>query len=85
MAQSASALGSGILGFGVGVKWGGPAAAYALAVILVGAVLHGWGMYVVQLKEGSAKTSQVAKLLWVSAWICLILLAGLVVYLTITK
>jgi hypothetical protein len=85
LAQSASALGAAILGFGIGVKWGSSVATFALVIVLVGAVLHGWGMYVMQLKEGSPKANQVAKLLWVSAWLCMILLVGLVVYLTITK
>jgi NADH:ubiquinone oxidoreductase subunit 6 (subunit J) len=85
LAQSASALGAGILGFGIGVIWGASVATYALIIVFVGAVLHVWGMYVMQLKEGTPKADQVAKLLWVSAWICLILLVGLVIYLTLSK
>ena len=40
-AQSVSALGAGLLGFVLGVKWGIVITDYALIVIIVGAVFHG--------------------------------------------
>ncbi|MER2999198.1 hypothetical protein [Pontibacter populi] len=80
-AQSASALGAGILGFGLGAKWGSIASDYAVVIILVGAVLHVSGMYLTQMKNTSNITNRAAKVLWYSAWVCLILLIGLLVYL----
>lgn len=50
-AQSASALGAGILGLGLGAKWGSILSAYALIIILVGAVLHVSGMYLIRIKR----------------------------------
>lgn len=82
-AQSASALGAGILGFGLGAKWGSIASDYALVIILVGAVLHVSGMYVTQMKNTSNSTDKAARVLWYSAWACLILLIGLIVYLLV--
>ena len=42
LAQSASALGAGLLGFRLGVKWGNIISSYALIVIVVGAIFHIW-------------------------------------------
>ena len=80
-AQSASALGAGILGFGLGAKWGSIASDYALVIILIGAALHVSGMYLTQMKNTSSSTNKAARVLWYSAWVCLILLIGLLVYL----
>lgn len=82
-AQSASALGAGILGFGLGAKWGSIVSDYALIIILAGAVLHVSGMYLTQMRNKSGATDNAAKVLWYSAWACLILLIGLVVYLLV--
>ncbi|MBB6609711.1 hypothetical protein H7F15_01555 [Pontibacter sp. Tf4] len=82
-AQSASALGAGILGFGLGAKWGSIASDYALVIILVGAVLHVSGMYLTQMRNTSNTTSKAAKMLWFSAWVCFVVLVGLLVYLLI--
>jgi NADH:ubiquinone oxidoreductase subunit 6 (subunit J) len=81
LAQSASALGAGILGFGLGAKWGGVLGIYSLIVIITGAVLHLYGMYVMQMKQPSERTGPVAKALWISAWICLLALIGIVIFL----
>lgn len=80
-AQSASALGAGILGLGLGAKWGSIVSTYALIIILVGAVLHVSGMYLIRMKKTSGATDKAARILWYSAWACLILLAGLFIYL----
>jgi hypothetical protein len=84
LAQSASALGAGILGFGLGIKWGEIINPYAIMVIVTGAVIHVWGMYIMQLKD-SPQANRVAKLLWLSAWTCLNLLVGLIIYFVIKK
>lgn len=81
LAQSASALGAGILGFGLGAKWGFGLGNYALIFIIAGAVFHIYGMYIMQMKIRSAKIDGVAKALWISAWLCLIALIIIIIYL----
>lgn len=81
LAQSASALGAGILGFGIGAKWGSIIGNYAFLIILVGAIFHIYGMYIMQMKNQNARTGGIAKALWISAWICLIALIVIVAYL----
>jgi hypothetical protein len=81
LAQSASALGAGILGFGLGAKWGSVIMDYAVVVIIAGAVLHVWGMYVMQMRKDNKKANTIARALWISAWICLIALIVIIIYL----
>jgi len=82
LAQSASALGAVLLGFGIGAKWGTTINSTFLIVVLVaGAFIHVAGMYVMQLKTKQADSY--AKMLWITAWICLIALIGLFIYLAI--
>ncbi|PTX13109.1 hypothetical protein C8N40_11331 [Pontibacter mucosus] len=81
-AQSASALGAGILGFGIGAKWGYIASDYAVFIILAGALLHLGGMYLTQMKN-TASSSKAVKVLWYSAWTCLVVLIGLIIYLLV--
>ena len=85
LAQSASAIGGAILGFGLGAKWGFPIQAYAIAVIIVGAIIHTWGMYLTQIKDSAMQRERTAKLLWLSAWICLAALLALVLYLVLAR
>ena len=85
LAQSASALGAGILGFGIGAKWGGIVANYSLLIIIVGAIIHVTGMYIMQIRNRSKEASNIAKVLWFSAWICLIVLVFVIIYLMVGK
>ena len=85
LAQSASALGAGILGFGIGAKWGNIISTYAIIIIVVGATFHVWGMYVMQMKNQSKNAPTIEKLLWVSAWICLIALLIIIGFLLLSK
>ena len=85
LAQSASALGAGILGIGLGAKWGHVISNYSLFVIFVGRLLHVFGMYITQLKNASPKETDIAKALWISAWVCLLALIAIVIYLLIEK
>jgi NADH:ubiquinone oxidoreductase subunit 6 (subunit J) len=85
IAQSASALGAGILGFGLGSKWGYTITAYAFIVIIVGAILHVWGMYVMQMRKDERRANAAARVVWVTAWICLIALVFIIAYLLIWK
>ena len=85
LGQSASALGAGLLGFGIGALWGVTIERTVLIVTLVvGAVIHIGGMYVTQMKS-KGKAEKIAKLLLISAWLCLISLILLFIYLSIYK
>ena len=85
LAQSASALGAGLLGFGIGAKWGaGFSHTLLLVVLAIGAVIHVAGMYAMQMKERS-KAGRIAKILWITAWLCLLILVGLLIYIIIGK
>jgi len=85
LAQSASALGAGILGFGLGALLGNVIADYVYVVIGAGAILHVWGMYVMQMRKDNERPTIIAKALWISAWICLIALIAIIIYLTVRK
>ena len=85
LAQSASALGAGLLGFGLGAKWGNIISSYALIVVIMGAIFHIWGMYVMQMKNQSKNTATIARILWISAWICLIVVIVIIGFLLLTK
>jgi NADH:ubiquinone oxidoreductase subunit 6 (subunit J) len=85
LAQSASALGAGILGLGLGAKWGKVMTNYALLIIIVGAIIHVFGMYIMQMKNTNGKATGIAKALWISAWICLIALVAIIIYLLIYR
>lgn len=83
LAQSASALGAGILGFGIGARWGFKITNYSIAIIIIGAIIHVGGMYLLQLKNKPEEQNRVAKLLWASAWICLLLVVAMFIYITL--
>lgn len=85
LAQSASAIGAAVLGFGIGAKWGADIQAFSFIVIIIGAIIHTYGMYITQMKNGSQKNDTAAKVLWFSAWVCLVALVVAIIYLTITQ
>ena len=83
LAQSASALGAALLGFGIGATWGNVMSRTILiATLIIGAILHVAGMYVTQMKNED-KAGNIAKILWISAWLCLILLIAVFIYLAV--
>lgn len=85
LAQSASALGAALLGFGIGAKWGARMnSAIVIAILVIGGIIHVGGMYVMQMKK-EEKAGPLAKLLWVTAWICLLSVVILFVYLVFTR
>ena len=85
LAQSASTLGAALLGFGIGAKWGANIlGTFLIALIVVGAVIHIAGMYVIQMKD-QAQAGTIAKVLWLSAWICLLSLVALFIYLSLAS
>jgi hypothetical protein len=81
LAQSASAIGAAILGVGIGAEWGTPLKSFAILILLIGAIIHTYGMYVTQMKNTTERTSVVAKILWISAWLCFVALIAMFVYL----
>ena len=85
LAQSASALGAAILGFGLGAKWGYILSSYAIIVITTGAVLHIWGMYIIHMRNVKPDAGRMAKYLWIAAWVCLIALMIILAYLFINQ
>jgi hypothetical protein len=84
IAQSASAIGAAILGFGAGIEFGTKLHGYGIWVIVIGALIHIYGMYLMQMKRVDKK-SGAAKFLLVSAWICLIALLATIIYLSMKK
>ena len=87
LAQSASSLGAGILGFGIGAMWGNlfTSTILIIVIIVVGACLHVYGMYIVQMKNAGKNAGTIAKILWISAWLCLLILAALFIYLLVQQ
>ena len=85
LAQSASAIGAAILGVGIGAQWGTPLKSFAIVILVIGAIIHIYGMYVTQMRNTTERNGQVAKILWVTAWLCLIALVVLFVYLLVQQ
>lgn len=72
-------LGAGILGAGIAlvfVRWLQP---YALALLTVGILSHGWAMWA---KNRLERQSNIAEPAWVIAaeWICWLMIASLLIY-----
>ena len=77
------ALGAGLLGFGIGAIWGSALSNTVLiATLIIGAIIHVAGMYVLQIKN-KVQADSIAKILWVSAWICLLSLIAIFIYLAV--
>ena len=83
LAQSASSIGAAILSFGIGAQWGTPIKSFAVIILVIGAIIHTYGMYVIQIKNKTDRTGRLAKIVWISAWLCLIALVALFVYLIV--
>lgn len=80
LAISASALGAGILGLGIGILWGNYISGYGITIAITGAIIHTVGMYILQLNKPEAHIRGYAKMLWFSAWLCLLLIILLFIY-----
>jgi hypothetical protein len=80
-AELAGSTGAGVLGAGVGVLLAQWAAPYALLLILVGILLHGWGMLEKHRLEAGAGIPLWSKTLY---WLCWIVLAVLVIWIGLT-
>ena len=85
LAQSASAIGAALLGFGIGAKWGGVLnSSLLITIIAIGGIIHVGGMYVMQMRTKD-KADPIARLLWITAWICLVAVVALYIYLALKK
>lgn len=74
-ADLASALGAGIIGFGLGAYF----ASYALWIIVIGIALHGVAMY--EKAEMKPATLRWAKWLY---WLCWAIIIGLIIYIVVS-
>lgn len=75
-------LGAGILGAGVAlvlVRWLQP---YALPILMVGIVSHGWAMLA---KNRLERQADIARPIWTVAaeWVCWLMIAALIIYVTV--
>ena len=79
-AELASAVGAGVLGLGLGALLAAQVRPYLVATLVVGSLVHGWGMWDRHRldTETETVTPRWAKALY---WTCWIALAGLAVYL----
>ncbi|MCX9010729.1 MAG: hypothetical protein OIN66_06355 [Candidatus Methanoperedens sp.] len=89
LAELASTFGAGVLGFGLGALLVDFVQQYALLIILIGLMMHGWGMYKTHLqnkKEGDHKDSTLqikpGEFSWINLlyWLCWIIIIGLAIY-----
>lgn len=74
-ADLASAIGAGIIGFGLGVYFANYFQPYAALLIIVGIALHGVAMY----KKAEMKPASLKWARWLY-WICWAIIIGLLVY-----
>ena len=81
IAQSASAIGAAILGFGTGIEFEIKLKGYGIGVIVIGALIHVYGMYLMQMKSVDKK-SRAPKFLLITAWVCLVALVAIIIYLS---
>jgi hypothetical protein len=77
LAELTSSLGAGVLGAGIGILLAGYLGGLGLPVLVLGLVLHAWGM-----RDKHALEAGAPQVWWSTAlyWICWVALAGLVVY-----
>ena len=82
--ELASSAGAGILGAGIGALFGDRLRPGAAPLLLVGAVLHGWGMLSRRAQE---RVEGVALPAWSVAvwWLCWAALLALAVYLVVRR
>ena len=83
-AETTSAIGAGVLGAGVALLFAELLRSYAVPILVLGLVMHSWGMYDkhrLEVNEGAVR------IWWVEAlyWGCWVALAGLLVYVIVTR
>ena len=76
-AELAGSAGAGVLGVGLGAllaQWVGP---FAVLLLVLGVLLHGWGMVETHRLEAGAASPAWSKALY---WVCWVLLAALMIW-----
>jgi hypothetical protein len=77
-----SALGAGVLGAGLGAMFASWLTGFAVAAVLIGIAVHGWGMFEKRRLEdtsGAPRATWEAVLYW-SCWLVLAMLVGSIIY-----
>ena len=77
-----SALGAGVLGAGLGAMFANWLAGFAVAALLIGISVHGWGMFEKRRLEdasGEPRATWETVLYW-SCWLVLAMLVGSIIY-----
>ena len=77
LAELTSSVGAGVLGAGIGVLLAPFAGGLAIPVLVLGLVLHGWGMRSKHSLEAGTPQPWWSTALY---WICWVALGGLIVY-----
>lgn len=77
VAEVTSSLGAGVLGVGIGVLLAGYFAGLGLPILILGLVMHAWGMRTKHALEAGAPQPAWSAALY---WVCWIALAGLALY-----
>ena len=82
-AETTSAIGAGVLGAGLALLFPDVLRSYAVPILVLGLVMHSWGMYDKHRLEASAAL----RVWWVAAlyWGCWVALLGLLVYVIATR
>jgi hypothetical protein len=83
-AELTSGVGASVLGFGLGVLFAANLRSYALLIVALGALLHGWGMWD---KHRLERTGEPSRLWWDTAvyWVCWVSLIGLALYMLVRQ
>jgi hypothetical protein len=76
-AELAGSAGAGVLGIGLGALLAQWAAPFAVVLLVLGVLLHGWGMVEKHRLEAGATSPSWSKALY---WICWVLLALLMIW-----
>jgi len=81
LAEVTSGIGAGVLGAGVALLLPAAVAVYALPILILGVLMHGWGMFDKHRLEQSAGSVQPswAELLYWGCWLALLVLGMVVV------
>jgi hypothetical protein len=77
-----SALGAGVLGAGLGAMFANWLTSFAVAALLIGIAIHGWGMFEKRRLEdisGEPRAAWEMVLYW-GCWLILVLLVGSIIY-----
>ena len=82
VAELTSSLGAGVLGVGIGVLLASPRGGLGVPIVVLGLLLHAWGMtdkHRIEAKQGTPRVWWSTLLYWI-CWGCLAVLAAYVVW-----